>query len=287
MNLAILASSTGWHVQDLLRAAAERDMLPAIVDFRGLGALCDSQEEVDVLEPFDAVLVRTMPGGSLEQIIFRMDALEGVRRRGALVVNSPKALEASVDKYLTTSRLMAAGLPVPRTWVGERADAALEAFAELGGDVVVKPLFGSEGRGLVRVSDLELAWRTLLTIERIQGVIYLQEYIEHPGWDQRIFVLGGKVLAAMRRHATAGWRTNVSQGGRPEQMEPTAIEAKLAIDAAAAVGCEIAGVDLITGPNGPLILEVNGVPGWKALSVTCKLDVAGAVLDHMAKQVSN
>jgi ribosomal protein S6--L-glutamate ligase len=108
----------------------------------------------------DGVLVRMMPPGSLEQVVFRMDALHRIAAAGIPVLNPPRAVEAAVDKYLTLSLLDRAGIPLPPTWAGERATEALEVFAALGGDVVVKPLFGSEGRGLVRISDPELAWRT-------------------------------------------------------------------------------------------------------------------------------
>src|SRR5207237_7469693 len=116
------------------------------------------------LSDYDGVLVRTMPPGSLEQVVFRMDVLHRLERRGVRVLNPPLAVEACVDKYVTTARLEAAGLPVPPTIVCQHADDALEAFTALGGDVVVKPLFGSEGRGMVRVSDPEMeigraSWR--------------------------------------------------------------------------------------------------------------------------------
>src|SRR5204862_4089818 len=112
-------------------------------------------------------------------------------------LNPARTIEICVDKYLASARLEAAGLRVPPTVVCQHADAALEAFTALGGDVIVKPLFGSEGRGMVRVSDPDLAWRTFRTLERLQSVIYLQRYIPHSGWDLRAFVLDGKILAAM------------------------------------------------------------------------------------------
>src|SRR5437588_613694 len=144
MRLAILSSGPGWHVQDLQRAAAALGHAAQAVDFRrvsaGVGAAGDP------LAGFDAVLVRTMPPGSLEQVVFRMDVLHRLRAGGVPVLNPPAAVEACVDKYLATARLAAAGLPVPPTVACQDADAALDAFARLGGDVVVKPLFGSEGR---------------------------------------------------------------------------------------------------------------------------------------------
>ena len=137
-----------------------------------------------------------MPPGSLEQVVFRMDALHRVAAAGVPVWNPPRAVEAAVDKYLTLALLDQAGLPVPPTWTGQSAAEALAAFEALGGDVVVKPLFGSEGRGLVRVSDKELAWRTFHTLERLGAVLYLQRMIRHPGHDLRVFVLGGRVLGS-------------------------------------------------------------------------------------------
>ena len=216
MHLAILSSGTGWHVRDLCRAASALGHDAAPVDFRrvaaGLGL------ETESFRGFDAVLVRTMPPGSLEQVVFRMDVLHRLQARGVAVLNPPAAIEACVDKYLASARLEAAGLRVPPTVVCQHADAALEAFAALGGDVVIKPLFGSEGRGMVRVSDPETAWRVFRTLERTQAVLYLQQFVRHAGWDLRAFVVGGRVLAAMRRHARGDWRTNVAQGGRAETI---------------------------------------------------------------------
>src|SRR5205814_4695602 len=116
------------------------------------------------------------------QVVFRMDLLGRVEARGVPVVNTPRSLEAAIDKYLTTARLDAAGLPAPATVACQDAESALEAFAALGGDVVVKPLFGSEGRGMLRVGEAELAWRTFRTLERTGAVLYLQKMIHHPGW---------------------------------------------------------------------------------------------------------
>ena len=145
----------------------------------------------------DGVLVRMMPPGSLEQVVFRMDALQRIVAGGVPVLNPPRAVEAAVDKYLTLSLLEKAGISVPATWAGESANDALDVFEVLGCDVVVKPLFGSEGRGLLRISDKELAWRTFHTLERLSAVLYLQRVVRHPGHDLRVFVLRGRVLGAI------------------------------------------------------------------------------------------
>lgn len=275
--------SLHWHVRDLQRAAGRQGHDAAAVDFRRLSAAVSHPP--DALAGFDAVLVRTMPPGSLEQVVFRMDLLHRFQARGMVVLNPPRAVETCVDKYLATATLQAAGLCVPPTVVCQHADAALEAFAALGGDVVVKPLFGSEGRGMVRVSDPEMAWRTFRTLERTQSVLYVQQFIPHPGWDLRVFVMGGRVLTAMRRSRNGDWRTNVAQGGRGQAVQVSADEERLALRAAAALGATMAGVDLLPGPRGEwYVLEVNAVPGWRALAAVTGVDVAAAVIDFLSSE---
>src|SRR5262245_9473775 len=281
MRIALLSAGDGWHVRDLRRAAAALGHPAEAVDFRrvtaGVPIVADS------LAGFDGIMVRTMPPGSLEQVVFRMDVLHRLEARGVTVLNPPKAVEICVDKYLATAKLQAAGLPVPPTIVCQHADAALEAFEQLGGDVIVKPLFGSEGRGMMRVTDIDLAWRTFRALDGLQAVLYLQKFIPHAGWDLRIFVLGGKVLAAMRRHGNGGWRTNVAQGGRAEPVSVADADAKLALRAAAAVGAPVAGIDLLPGPAGEwYVLEVNAVPGWRALAPVAGIDVAAALVQFLA-----
>ncbi len=235
---------------------------------------------IDLLA-LDGVLVRMMPPGSLEQVVFRMDALHRIVAAGIPVLNPPRAVEAAVDKYLTLSLLETAGIAVPATWAGESATEALDVFEAFGGDVVVKPLFGSEGRGLLRISEKELAWRAFHAIERLSAVLYLQRVVRHPGHDVRVFVLRGEVLGAMRRHAQPGeWRTNVSLGGRAEPWRLDRESERLALAAARAIGAEMAGVDLIMDLDldRKVVLEVNAVPGWRALARVTGIDVAAAIL---------
>ncbi|MGL5096694.1 MAG: ATP-grasp domain-containing protein, partial [Planctomycetia bacterium] len=192
-------------------------------------------------------------------------------------------IEACVDKYLATARLHAAGLPVPRTVACEGVDAALEAFAALGGDVVLKPLFGSEGRGILRLDTLALAERVLSLVAPLGAVLYLQEFLPHRH-DYRGLVLGGRVLAAMRRSAPDhDFRANVSVGGRFEAFELPDAWRDLAVRAAAAVGAPFAGVDLLTGRDGePLVVEVNSNPGFQALQQTTAVCIPTAVVDYLA-----
>jgi ribosomal protein S6--L-glutamate ligase len=282
MNIAILSGGTGWHVQDIIRAAHELGHRATPVDFRGLSAGVATAGVATAPGPlagFDAALIRTVPAGSLEQIVFRMDVLHAAAASGLPMLNPPRAVETCVDKYLTSVRLEAAGLPTPPTHVAQLADDALAAFEELGGDVVIKPVFGAEGRGMQRVSDRELAWRTFRVLEQTGQLIYQQRFIAHPGHDLRVLVMNGRVRAGMRRSSSTDWRTNVAQGGATERVKLSPQEAKLAVAAAEAVGCPLAGVDLLPGPRGELyVIEVNAVPGWRALAPTCGIDVAKEVI---------
>jgi ribosomal protein S6--L-glutamate ligase len=285
-----LVSGTGWHVEDLQRAAqvVNVDLMPVRFDriAARVGMAGSLRAEGVDLDGVDGVLVRLMPPGSLEQVVFRMDALHRLEAAGVPVVNPPRAVEVAIDKYLASSRIEAAGLRVPGTWVGERADEALAAFEALGGDVVVKPLFGSEGRGMVRVSDRETAWRVMRAVEAIGGVLYVQAYLENEGCDVRAFVLGQRVIGAMRRRAAAGaWRANVAQGGTAERMALSRAQEQTALQAAEAVGARMAGVDLLMGRDGTeYVIEVNAVPGWRALASATGMDVGAEVLRYLVDQ---
>ncbi len=201
---------------------------------------------------------------------------------GVRVVNAPRAIERTVDKFLTSALLERAGLATPETVVCERADDAMAAFRDLR-DVIVKPLFGSMGLGMVRVSDEDVAWRVFRAIEQLRGVFYLQRFIAHEGRDVRAFVVGDRVVGAIERSASAdgpGWRTNYSRGGSARPFTLPADWSDMAITAARTVGAMYAGVDLLPSREGPVYaLEVNGIPGWRGLQEATGLDVAGAIVD--------
>lgn len=285
MQIAVLGSPTSWYVADLVRAAGQHHVIRPAPFSRISSLVAENQLQVSAgdvdLMACDAVLVRSMPPGSLEQIVFRMDALGQLETTGTAVFNRPRSLETAIDKFLTTAQLQAAGLAVPRTAVCQSADDALAQFEQLGGDAVVKPLFGGEGRGIARVSDPAIAWRVFKTLERLQAVFYLQEFVPHDGYDLRLLVLGKEVLG-MRRTNDADWRTNVALGGTAEPLVVTDELATIARRAAAAVGASLAGVDVLPASDGRLVvLEVNAVPGWRALTRVTGVDVAERVLHHL------
>jgi RimK family alpha-L-glutamate ligase len=294
LRVAVLASPDSWYARDLVRAAGadhEIVVLPfssisasVFTPPRGRANLTSVRSELHKLESFDATLVRTMPPGSLEQVVFRMDCLARLVAYGGVVINPPRAIEAAVDKFLTTAKLQASGFFVPRTVCCQTADDAMLAFEQLGGDVVVKPLFGSEGRGITRLNDENLALRAFKMLTQLGAVLYLQEFIPHEGLDIRLLVIGDRVLA-MRRVNQLDWRTNISRGAVAEAFEPDVSLVKLARRAAAAVHAPLAGVDFLPGKDGKLYaIEVNAVPGWRGLAKALKVDVARLVLDFVAAE---
>ena len=293
MQVAILSVRAGWHTGELCRALTERGHAGHVLPYEGLVARLGRDAVIDALSngtssvlDADAILARFIPNGSLEQIIYRMDALHWMEARGLLVMNSPRAIERSVDKFYTTALLREVGVPTPETVVCEGANAAMDAITAMR-DVVIKPIFGSMGHGMVRVSDPDIAFRVVQSLEQIRAVFYVQRAIDHGGRDVRVFVIGGRVLGAIERRVPEGdWRTNVSRGGSARVFELPPTWGQLAVRASDAVGAEYAGVDLLPARDGSVfVLEVNAIPGWRGLQDATGLDVAGAIVDHLSSRM--
>jgi len=237
-----------------------------------------------LVEELDAIVIRPIGRGSLEELVFRMDILYKLERVGIHIINPAEAIEHCVDKYDILSILEDNDVPVPRTVATESVNEALKAFAELGGDVVVKPIFGSRGIGATRVVDSEIANTVFKAITFHHGVIYLQEFVPHGTSDIRAFVVDNHVIAAMRRVAD-GWKTNYSQGARPAPIELSSAYEKLAVKASKAVGCKIAGVDILEGPDGPKIVDVNSQPGWKGLQMVTRVNIAEEIVNFILSEL--
>lgn len=305
LRVAVLGEPNGWHVGRLLTAISRRGHRGTAVRWAELSAEVRSASShvgyagggawteqflPPAIDAADVVVVRGMPGGGMEEIIFRMDLLGRLAARGTAVINSPRGLEIAIDKYLALTRIAAAGLPVPRTIVAQDPHAIHQAWQSLGGDCVTKPLFGSRGRGLARIKDRE-SLAPLVDAAAHAGppgaVTYLQEFVPHSGWDVRILIVGTDAFAIRRHAAVHEWRTNVSLGGRPEPFTPPADWVDLAFAASRAVETEIAGVDLLPARDGRiLVLEVNGVPGWRGLEAATGIAVAEHVVRHLERRLT-
>ena len=294
--VAIVTDDPGWHGKRLRRAFEARQVETRYVSL--LHCRIDLAQGIEglVLPGFeetlpDGVFVRGVPGGTLDQVVLRLDVLHALRELEIPVYNDPRAIERTVDKGMTSFLVQRAGLPTPPTCVTESPDQA-EAFLRqetaLGNEVVVKPLFGSQGVGLRRLKALA----DLPRPEECNGVWYLQRYVEtgpgDGGWhDWRVFVIAGAAIAAMVRRGTT-WVSNVAQGGRCEAVPLEGELQRLAVAACTAVGTDYAGVDLVRDQAGELqVLEVNSMPAWKGLQSVTQQDIARSLVDDfLARRVS-
>jgi tetrahydromethanopterin:alpha-L-glutamate ligase len=236
----------------------------------------------------DAVLVRTVPEGSFEAVTKRLGILHALRELGIPVWNDARAVERCVDKSMTSFLLGLAGIPTPPTWTVENREQALDvARRELTqGALVLKPLFGSQGRGLKLITseaDVPQA-------EEVSGVYYLQRFVganKREFHDFRVFVVAGRAVAAMRRTSTQ-WVTNVKQGGKPcvAMLDPEL--SSLAVRAATAVGAFYCGIDIIRGRDGQaLVLEVNSMPAWSGLQKVTPVDIAQEIAAALLAQLTS
>jgi RimK family alpha-L-glutamate ligase len=213
-----------------------------------------------------------------------MDMLYRLERLGLYVINPPEAIEHCVDKYDILAILEDNGISVPRTAVTENANEAVKAFNELGGDVVVKPIFGSRGIGSTRITDAEVASTTFRAITFYHGAIYLQEFVHHGFSDIRAFIVDNHIVAAMRR-VSDGWKTNYSQGARPEPIKLDKTIEEMAIKSAKLIKCKIAGVDILESPKGPLVVDVNSQPGWRGLQSVTQANIADEIVGFILSEL--
>ncbi len=288
MKVAIIGQRKSWYVMTLQTALKRHGLQAPCFPITRLTARLSASPRIaafnDPLDDYDVLFVRAIPAGSLEQIIFRMDALHSLENAGVRIINSPTTIERTVDKYYTMTLMEDAGLPTPRTIVTEGFDEALSAFHELGGDIVVKPLFGSAGRGMVRISDIDTAYRIIRALELGRYVYCLQEFVPHGCEDIRVFVVGGKVAAAMVRQGQT-WKTNVAQGAKASPLDPDEILQEMSILATQSLGAVYAGVDILAiDGGGYTMIEVNGIPGWRKLQEVTGVDLAEHLVDYVLSE---
>lgn len=284
INIPIFTDDPGWHGTQLKRAFAKRgvdsffvSLQDCLMDFSG------NQAQIRIPSLHNtpkSVFVRGVTGGTLPQVITRLNVLHMLKLQGVLVYNEGRAIERTVDKAMTSFLLQQAGIANPKTWVCEsrqQAHAIMQAHPKL----VIKPLFGSQGKG-VRLVDK--AHFPLPMDFFVDGVFYLQEWLVAPH-DYRVFVVNGHVLAAMKRTGD-DWLHNVAQGARCEKTEETDVMA-IALQAATVLDIAYCGVDVIRDEHGQLsVLEVNSIPAWRGLQSVTSVNIAQALVDDFLSHVS-
>ncbi len=285
MKVGIIGSDKKeWHIsrllKDLEKRGAEAHLLPVTKLLARIGGTPRISVRGFGLDDYDAVIVRRVPGGTAEQVFYRMDALRRIEDMGVKVINPPRGIEKAVDKYYTSALLEDAGISTPRTIVTESFSEAMKAFNELGGDVVVKPLFGSLGMGIARITDEDVAYRVFRALEMTKSVYYLQEFIPHGGRDIRVFIIGDQVIASMQR-VSDDWKTNISSGGKAAPYTPSDEAVEMSLKASEKLGLTYTGVDIIEAEDKSYVIELNSTPGWEGLQSVTDIDVTEALLDHI------
>ena len=289
-RIPVFTDDPGWHGKRLQEAFAARGQEAVFISLKDCGFDFSYIDRPGVTIPgFNSlprgVFVRGVPGGTVQQVIARLDILHALSMCGVLVYNGGRAIERTVDKAMTSFLLHRARISTPATWMCESrvlAEAARTqaATAQLG-TLVMKPLFGSQGMGIRR---LEPGQPLPVPMEQhVEGVYYLQQYINsgEGAWhDYRVFVIAGRAVAAMKRHGN-GWVNNVALGGRCEAYPIDSAIAELAVQAAAAMDIDYCGVDVICedASDKMYVLEVNSIPAWKGLQSVVGYDIAQLLVD--------
>jgi len=291
-RVLLVSDQNDWHARQMRKAYAARGVATWRIDVADCGFATVSPTGLDLAElrsllP-DAVHVRTMSGGSFEAITKRLGVLHALPRLGVLVWNDAQAIERCVDKSMTSFLLARAGLPTPPTWTVEsqaHARSLVERESSQG-PLVLKPLFGAQGKGLRLIRNAD----DLPSPEKVGGVYYLQRFLPSAAQefrDFRVLVTRGRVVAAMMR-THSSWITNIKQGGKPAAVVPDAAMAQLAVRAAEAVGAAIAGVDILIGADGERsVLEVNSMPAWSGLQKVTAGNIAGVIADSLIDELAS
>ena len=287
-HIVIFTDDPGWHGKQLRLAFANLGYNSDYVSLTQCSFTIEPGMNPISIPGFqralpDAAFVRGVPGGSLEEVVLYLDFLHALKVMNIPVYNDGYAIERSVDKGMTSFLLHNAGLPTPLTWVlRNREDALSIAEIELkkGNLLISKPLFGSQGEGIRRIEKMtDLFWLT-----NSHGVYYLQRFVHCSGVgfsDNRVFVINGQVVAAMRRRGKS-WLNNVARGASCERIDVNLEMAELAVKAVAALAMDYAGVDIIQDKDGHYtVIEVNSIPAWKGLESVCDTSIAQVLADDL------
>ncbi|MCJ7528643.1 MAG: RimK family alpha-L-glutamate ligase [Methyloceanibacter sp.] len=283
--IVMFGDGRDWHGRSLTRAFKRRGITPLLVPLNACGFSTETATGLAIPGLGDRLpegaFVRFVPGGSFEEVTLYLGVLHALSELGVTVWNNARAIERCVDKSTTTFFLQAAGIPTPRTFARvnrAEAEAIVSTVLAKGRKLVQKPLFGAQGKGLRLIATLE----DLSSPEEVNGVYYLQEFIppaqeHHQDW--RLFVCQGRVIASMIRHGSS-WITNIKQGARAKAAIASQELVDLAERAAACVGADYAGVDIIQAPDGKFfVLEVNSMPAWNGLQRVSHIRISDHLVD--------
>ncbi len=290
MNVVVLSRGPGLYSTKRIVSVARRrghrveihDPLTLSISISGGRArVYDGDQE---LERVDAVIPRI--GASVTY--YGLAVLRQFEMQGAAVLNGSDAIASARDKLRCQQVLAGAGVPMPDTAFSRRAAGSCGAIKNVGeGPLVIKLLEGTQGKGVMLAGSREAAISIIDAFHSLEEHILLQRFIaESAGRDVRAFVVGGKVIAVMERQAKPGeFRSNLHMGGQARRIPKTKAIERIALRATRALGLHVAGVDVLVGRDGPLVIEVNACPGLEGIERTSGVNVAGHIIDQMERLV--
>lgn len=295
MRIPIFTDDPGWHGEQLKQAFAARGVEAVFISLAECSLqIADNQTSEIHISSFEGeqprgAFVRGVSGGTLQQVITRLNMLHMLRQSGVVIYNHARAIERTVDKAMTSFLLHRHGVATPATWVCEsraQAENVRQSAMDNHQQLVIKPLFGSQGQGVRKLLSNEPL--PVPMQQYVDGVYYFQQLIETASapHDYRVFVIDGKVIAAMKRTGSS-WVNNVAAGGQCEAVKPNEVMAELALKAALAVDIDYCGVDIIQAKTGEYyVLEVNSIPAWKGLQGVTDINIAELLVNDFLSKLN-
>lgn len=290
MKLAIL--SRGPHLYStrrLVEAAKNRGMDVHVLDPLKFAISLEEKNpdlyfDGEPIEDFDAVIPRI--GSSVT--FFGTAVVRQLEQMEVFSANSAIGIANSRDKLRSLQILSRHDIGMPATEFARRKEDVLAAISRVGGaPVIIKLLEGTQGVGVILADNDKVAEAIIETLQSTKQNVLIQKFVaESKGKDIRAFVVGDRVVAAMRRMAQGQeFRSNVHRGGRAEKVELDEVYAATAVRATQILGLRVAGVDMLEGTDGPQIMEVNSSPGLEGIESATRADVAGAIIDYVREHV--
>lgn len=289
MNIVILATNPNLYSHKRLKAAGEEaghnvTIINPLYCYMNVAASSPTvyYRGGMALPKFDAVIPRI--GASITY--YGTAVLRHMETMGMYSVNASIAISRSRDKFRSLQLLARKGLPMPLTSFAQSPDDTENLIQLVGGaPLVIKLLEGTQGKGVILADSHQSAVSIINAFKEMSANILVQEFIEESrGTDIRCFVVGDKVVAAIKRQAKEGeFRANVHQGGKALKVQLSPQERAIAVSAAKTMGLKVAGVDLIRSNHGPLVLEINSSPGLEGIEKATNVNIASKIIQYIEK----
>ncbi|HKI83029.1 MAG TPA: RimK family alpha-L-glutamate ligase [Candidatus Krumholzibacteria bacterium] len=290
MKIAILTrNARGYSVRRLRHAAVERGHKVRAYDTLKFALHVESREpdllyNQRAIENCDVVIPRI--GSSITP--FGTAVVRQFEQMGVSCLNTSTSISVSRDKLRSLQVLSRHDIGMPESAFVRRKEDVIPAIRGVGGaPVIIKLLEGSQGIGVILADQETIAAAIIETLQSAMQSVLIQKFVsESKGKDIRALVVGGRVVAAMRRRAAGHeFRSNVHRGGRTEPVELDEEYQRTAVKAAQIMGLRLAGVDILESEEGPQVMEVNSSPGLEGIEKATGVDVAGAIIEHLEELV--